>query len=308
MFSDTPLPPEEPTGENPPDGAVIDYFLPADVASLGLEIWQGDRLIRRFDSADLPEALDSTLLPHPTYWIRPPQVLGTSQGMHRFVWDLRYAPPAARRSYPISAVLRDTASEPRGPLVAPGAYTVRLVADGAVHERDLMVTMDPRVGSPPAVISAQHDASVRALGLFRLVDIWRGAVMDAMQALDAPTPETLPATLLADSDRIRRELAALSGTGEPSASDLLYGSAYREAAGEETLLGTLESLMHLLAVFDSADAAPTRQALEALDYLDGLVEDARSRYLALADALDALSAARADLGLTPIPLPRTIDP
>jgi hypothetical protein len=60
MFSDTPLPPEEPTGKNPPDGAIIDYNLGANARLVTLEITDAQgNLIRKFSSADVSEKMDT---------------------------------------------------------------------------------------------------------------------------------------------------------------------------------------------------------------------------------------------------------
>ncbi|MEO0975369.1 MAG: glycoside hydrolase, partial [Pseudomonadota bacterium] len=147
MFSDTPLPPEEPTGQNPPDGAILDYHLAQDAARVTLEIFDSeDRLVRRYDSEVAAEPVAPSTLPHPTYWIHPAQQLGTEMGHHRFVWDLRYAPPrGVDRRFDIAAVIGETPVGPTGPWVAPGTYTVRLTAQGGVYERAISVLMDPRV-------------------------------------------------------------------------------------------------------------------------------------------------------------------
>ena len=101
MFHDTPLPPEEPTGENPPDGAILDYQLNETAQHVKLEILDMDgTVIRTYASNDKPEVIDTASLPHPTYWIKPEQKLGTGQGHHRFILDLRYEPPkGARRQF-----------------------------------------------------------------------------------------------------------------------------------------------------------------------------------------------------------------
>src|SRR5213079_6653 len=89
--TDTPLPPDEPAGKNPPDGAILDYYLPRAATgggSVTLEIVdRAGKLVRRFSSADAPEPAD-TDANIPLYWIRSPQTLSTAPGMHRFVWDL----------------------------------------------------------------------------------------------------------------------------------------------------------------------------------------------------------------------------
>jgi photosystem II stability/assembly factor-like uncharacterized protein len=155
--TDTPLPPEEPVGQNPPDGAIVDYVLAAKpAAAVTLEILdeKGD-VVRRFGSDDKPDPLVEPLVV-PAYWVRPPRMLSAAPGMHRFVWDLRYSqPPAQEHEYPISAIAGDTPREPLGPFVLPGTYTVKLIVDENVRTRPLTVKMDPRVAMSSADLAAQ---------------------------------------------------------------------------------------------------------------------------------------------------------
>lgn len=162
MFHDTPLPPEEPTGENPPDGAILDYQLNADARLVQLEIVKRNgEVIRTYRSDDAPEVRDSTAMPHPTYWIKPEQKLGTSKGHHRFIWDLKYEPPrGAPRQFSIAAVYKSTPSGPHGSMVNPGTYSVRLTVDGETSERPLTVRMDPRVVISENALKIHHDISV----------------------------------------------------------------------------------------------------------------------------------------------------
>ncbi len=156
-YTDTPLPPEEPAGQNPPDGAILDYALAAQPAApVALEILDDKgMLIRRFSSDDPPEPLVDPLVVAP-YWVRPPRILPATPGMHRFVWDLRFPPPRARLyEYPISAIPGDTPREPLGPFVLPGAYTVKLTVDGKAFTRALTVKLDPRVRMSPAELAQQ---------------------------------------------------------------------------------------------------------------------------------------------------------
>src|SRR5206468_2940760 len=82
-------------------------------------------------STEQPEAIDPKALTIDPRWVRPPRVLSAAAGPHRFVWDLRYPPPeGGPRTYPISAVYRDTPGEPLGPAVLPGTYTVKLTGGG----------------------------------------------------------------------------------------------------------------------------------------------------------------------------------
>jgi photosystem II stability/assembly factor-like uncharacterized protein len=160
LNTDTPLPADEPMGENPPTGAIIDYWLGAPAPGpVTLEILDANgTLVRRYSSADTPESTPEQLAKQmiPPYWPRPFRALPTTAGMHRWVWDLRYpAPGSAFRSYPISAVPHDTPAVPQGPLVVPGTYAVRLSADGTTLTRPLVVTMDPRVKTSQADLERQ---------------------------------------------------------------------------------------------------------------------------------------------------------
>jgi hypothetical protein len=160
--TDTPLPPDEPAAPNPPDGAVIDYHLKHAATHVALEVLDGEgRVVRRLTSADPPEPpVEGRNIPD--YWIRPPQTLATTAGLHRFVWDLRHETPAAASfGYPIAAVYANTPREPRGPFVVPGLYALRLSVDGRSETQPLELVMDPRVTTTPAELALQHEVAIR---------------------------------------------------------------------------------------------------------------------------------------------------
>jgi photosystem II stability/assembly factor-like uncharacterized protein len=152
--TDTPLPPEEPAAANPPDGAILDYFLPAAAKAVTIEILDGKgQLIRRFSNTDKPDRTEQELKEQliPLYWTRPQRQLSTAAGMHRWIWDLHYtAPEAMRHEYPIAAIPHDTPRYPLGPNALPGNYTVRLTVDGKTSDAALVVKMDPRVKASSA--------------------------------------------------------------------------------------------------------------------------------------------------------------
>jgi hypothetical protein len=148
--TDTPLPPDEPAAANPPDGAVIDYYLPrAASGPVTLEVLDsGGQVVRRYSSADQSEVSDEDIKKQliPLYWLRPFRALSTEAGMHRWVWDLHYtAPDSMRHEYPIAATAGETPRVPLGPTALPGVYTVRLAANGSRYTAPLTVKMDPRV-------------------------------------------------------------------------------------------------------------------------------------------------------------------
>jgi len=162
MNPDTPLPQEEPAGENPPDGAVIDYYLKSDATDeVTLDIVStSGQTIRHYSSRDTLYTIPDVNIP--LYWIRPQQLLSAKAGPHRFIWDLHYQPLNVPASYPISAVYANTAPAATSPWVMPGVYTVRLKANGKTYTQLLTVRMDPRVKTPAAALQQQHDLALQA--------------------------------------------------------------------------------------------------------------------------------------------------
>ncbi len=151
-FPGTPLPPEEPTANNPPDGAILDYVLPTDSQVVTLAIFDEHyQLVRRFSSAD-KEPGKRPPVPIAERWFPEPQRIEKTAGMHRFIWDLRW------RNSGNPAVDQDDNSDaaPSGPRVAPGSYEVELSVDGKNSTRSLTVRMDPRCAATPAVLNDQY--------------------------------------------------------------------------------------------------------------------------------------------------------
>ena len=113
---DTPWPPSTPVGENPPDGAIIDYWLKDNVKEISLKISDADgNIIRQFSNSDLQEKLTAERY-FDKRWLGTPQLLPDKPGMHRFIWDLRYKrPPALKYDYGISGLwMKGTPLKTRG--------------------------------------------------------------------------------------------------------------------------------------------------------------------------------------------------
>ncbi|HST30200.1 MAG TPA: hypothetical protein VLK27_05115, partial [Chthoniobacterales bacterium] len=159
---DTPLPPDEPGGENPPDGAMIDYFLAKDATTpVTIEIKDSKgQSVRKYSSSDAPQKYDPKKLRIPEYWIRPLQSVATKSGMHRFLWDIHYDPvPKIEPEYPMAAIYGETAPAATSPWAAPGNYTVVMTVDGASFSQPITVQMDPRVKTSAADLQEQFDLS-----------------------------------------------------------------------------------------------------------------------------------------------------
>ena len=268
--TDTPLPPDEPAGQNPPDGAIIDYVLStASREPVTLEIIDASgRVARRYASTDTgmpPADVGNT----PRYWIRPTQVLSAGPGMHRFVWDLRYeAPPGLSQSYPISATPFDTPREPAGPWAPPGRYTIRLTVDGSSTTQALTLRMDPRVKTPTAVLEQQFTAAMRLAGLLREGSMALDTVR-AMRKRVSSARERAGQGAAADSlATFDQKLGAIEGAGGGR-----FGGT-GAAAAQPTLASVNAEIAQLYEVLEQADAAPT-------DALAAAIRDVEAKHRAV---------------------------
>ncbi len=156
-YTDSPVPQEEPAGQNPPDGAMFDYYLKEnanEVVSLQIKD-EKNNIICTFRSDDKPYEIPAVNIP--LYWIRPQQILSAKAGSHRFLWDMHYTAMNTPPRYPIAAVYGNTAPEATAPWVMPGNYTATLTVNGKTITQSFKVTMDPRVTTPVADLQTQHD-------------------------------------------------------------------------------------------------------------------------------------------------------
>ncbi len=167
---DTPLPPEVPAGQNPPDGALIDYTLKsAATGPLTIEIsTAAGKLVRKYSSDDHPAPIDPEMQNVPMYWFRSPEaeVPKATAGMHRFVWDLRWAAPVVAGGFGGfggggGTIPHDTPRGPFGAFVAPGRYNVKLMVDGKSYTQSVNVKMDPRIHVTAAELTATSALETR---------------------------------------------------------------------------------------------------------------------------------------------------
>jgi hypothetical protein len=258
MFGDTPFPPEEPAGQNPPDGAIIDYVLKKPSKDVKLEILdQQGNVVRKFLHTDKPETLDSTQVQHPMYWIREASQLSTTPGHHRFVWDLRYAvPQGSGRGLSIAAIYKSTSIGPVGPFVHPGKYTVRLTVDGKVSEQSIQVRLDPRTSISAEGVKQQTDLSMLCYNTYNMLQSRRDQI-DVK--LNNPKKKWKTGE--------KEKWQALRGSGEPDGGDIIYSSIREASLEKETIVSLQDKLLYMLLVFQSADEKPTEQAVEAVKKL-----------------------------------------
>ncbi|MFZ1130914.1 MAG: glycoside hydrolase [Terriglobales bacterium] len=301
--TDTPLPPEEPAGQNPPDGAMIDYFVKTPVSGpVTLEIIDAasGELARHFSSADKPEAVNPRDFNVPMYWVRPARTLSVEAGMHRFVWDLTYpAPEVLTRDYPISAIYHDTPLYPMGATVLPGQYRIVLTVGGKSYSQILELKMDPRVKTSPEDLRRQFEFDRKIAG----------ALHQDFEALQQVRSLRAQLKALGGSpDAIQKPAAALEGKaasieGEEGGYATLYLST-PEGRSLSRLNGGLNALV---SAVDTADAAPTTQQFAMLVELEKALEEQLAEWARLkAKDIPELNEGLKKAGLPPIDLGKPV--
>lgn len=289
-YTDTPMPPEEPTGQNPPDGAIIDYYISTTAgAPVTLEILDaGGNIVHRYASNDRPEVTEKQIdaLNVPAYWIRRPRILPATSGMHRWVWNLHYTDPSVlTHEYPISAIYMDTPRLPLGPAALPGVYTVRLTVGGKSYTQPLIVKMDPRVHAPAADLQQQFDLAARVAAM---IERDFTAITEA-RALRGQLDTTRAHTT---SPIVRSPIDTMS--------------AHIEALKITSLNATLSSLLQTI---DAADARPTSQATAAATTMRQSLDAALSEWSNVrGPQLEELNAKLRSAGMHEVMIPSDLTP
>jgi photosystem II stability/assembly factor-like uncharacterized protein len=257
---DTPLPIDEPAGENPPDGAVIDYALPQEATGpVTLEILDGaGKVVRKYASTDAPEATMEELSKQliPLYWLRMPTTLPATPGMHRWVWDLHYTTPTAGNyEYPISAVPYQTPRTPQGPLALPGTYTVRLSAAGKVLSAPLTIKIDPRVYATAADLESLFAQQSKLAGMVSKSAAASMQVHSAQEQL-AAVSKKVESPLKDAVEKLDKELDdLLNGQKKPGEVE--------QSPGLDDVAGGSAGLYEQVGM---ADAAPTAVQVKAAEH------------------------------------------
>lgn len=111
-------------GENPPNGAIIDYWLGGESEEVSITVHDGN--------GDQVASVRA----------------GANAGMNRAIWNLRHGDAPAPRPGDGGGFFRGPSG---GPLVVPGPYTVRLTVGSDVMEQMVSVKEDPRIDVDPLV-------------------------------------------------------------------------------------------------------------------------------------------------------------
>jgi photosystem II stability/assembly factor-like uncharacterized protein len=339
--SDTPLPPDEPRLPNPPEGAIINYYLKSAASGpVTLEIFGADnRLVRRYSSADpIPSLPDPvTAAPLPLYWYRQPKGLSAAAGMHRFMWDVHYQPlpgtgggggrgGAGGGALPMQAIPFDTAPAPSTPWVNPGIYTVKLTVNGTTYSKPITVKQDPRVKTSTltmrqvyALTKASYDGAVdarkaegQAQGLRDQIAKLQatGDVAKALADFDAKVA-ALAGGAGAGAGGGGRGGAGRGGRGFPAVQVGAAGTAGTPVTGAPppptpppTLADAAGGLSGVMSSLTAADVTPTAIQLKAITTAQATADGVTAKWTAIKTIdLPAINVKLKAAGLAPLTLP-----
>ncbi len=308
---DTPNPPSTPAGQNPPDGAILNYYLkPAADPHVILKVVDSNgKLVREYGTTATEPKLPPANVPE--FWFAPPEVLPATAGLNRFVWDLRYpAPPSLPYGFfgglakyteytlPDNAIPGNTPRiQPRGPLVVPGTYTIELSVDGETYRQPLTVELDPRVHASAADLEAQLDLEQRiGRGMAASYDSYK-QVASVRKELDKRGSESEPSgrskEFTENIEGLQKKIEALE-------------NGPKRAPGFGPVNRDLTRLSYSVA---TADARPSETARAAVDEnCKALDDDLRKwRELNTTDIPAFNAALPASHKLSPLPVASEID-
>jgi hypothetical protein len=292
LNTDTPLPPDEPVGENPPEGAMIDYQLGNDVSGpVALEIKDSKgTIVRRYASTD-PVATPDPKLKIPHYWVRPPRVLPATPGLHRFFWDMHLEPlQGVDPEYPMTAVFQKTAAQPTGPWIMPGSYSVVLSAAGKSFSQPLTVKMDPRIKSSPADLAKQFELSKALYDL-------RSALQPIGKSFASLAAELKKAKEKAGEKPVKQKVEELIKKLQE------FANPDQVRTGQALELDVLSKVERLFGDLQEVDAAPTSQAQAAALDLQAKARSVVERWPALSQEVAAVNSELEAAGVEKIKVP-----
>lgn len=230
----TPLPPEEPQGENPQWGAYINYVVasPNAVVTLTFKDAKG-AVVSSISSTDKPRQVDLSQVDIPGYWFHPVIGLSAGPGAHRFVWNMRY-------------------KQGQGPPLPPGLYSVELAVNGHTYVQPLTIARDPRIAATDEDLRNQFDFALQVSAELEHVN----ALLEKAQTIRKKLGANADPSTVAKLDLLIGE----DGTGTPD----MGSTTPQDVNSFKHILG---GLSELAGSVESAPAAPTAEYQLAFEKL-----------------------------------------
>ncbi len=228
-------------GKNPPDGAVIYYYLKSKP--------EGELRLSFLDSSGneiTAFSSDAKEGQHPT----------VNPGLNRFIWNMRYSGSHAVPGSPVSA------DQLAGPVAVPGSYQVRLTVGGESLTQPLAIVRDPRVAGSQSDLQAQFDL------LIKIRDVL-SETHDAVNRLRDLREQVQAWAKRVEDDEVKQAASAIVDKLNAVELDLIQpksGSPLQPPAGLN------EKIAALAGMVSNADTRPTAQSDAVFEKLAGLAD------------------------------------
>lgn len=299
----SPMPKDEALAENPPVGAMVDYYLKSAVSGpLVIEIYNAkNELVRRYSSEDHVPAVKAETLEFPAFWRTTPQPPSTAAGMHRWIWDLHYTPaPGGRRfgGFGFGA---------GGVQALPGAYTVKLTVDGKTYTQPLTVKMDPRSKIPAAELQKQFEVATEVSHLqLQASQAQHNVEQLRSQIRERRAQAQSNATLVAALDALDHKAEVIGGA---PAAPTTPGSVPEPPKERESLTFLSGEFGQISFAVNSGDEAPTAEAMKAIASARATLTATLAKWTALQERdLPQINAQLKEAGLSPIAIASVASP
>jgi len=294
----TPMPRDEALAENPPVGAMIDYYLKSNASGpLAIDVLDSKgRVVRSYSSAQHITPVKPENLEFPAYWVHPPQPPSAEAGMHRFVWDLRYTPAPGPPRFPGAAFFGFGGASPAA---LPGDYTVKLTVDGQSYTQPLVVRMDPRISTPLVDLQKQFQTGMAISRRQKEVNEARHEVDEVRAQIAKLRPQGSGHPALASAlARLDRQAESVGGAPPPRVEPGNVPPPPREETSLTYLGG---QFAQIASTVDAGQAAPTTEAMHALADAGATLVSTMAKWSAIKTRdLPAVNRELTRAGLSPI--------
>jgi photosystem II stability/assembly factor-like uncharacterized protein len=264
----------QPVGDNPPPGAIVDYYLKAKSdGEITLDILDASgKVVRHHSSREKNETEQPPEWPDQE---KPAEIIPTDAGMNRFWWDLRYEPPV---KIPVAFY---AGIGPRGPLVLPAKYTVRLTVEGKSYTAPLEVRPDPRVKLAPGDLEAQFALAMKVRDN---IDRLHQAVNQIRNLRSQLTTLKKWAGDSASARAVTNAAEKIDGQMSPIEAELIQVKMKSSEGNLRYPSKLNEQFDTFRATIDSADAAPNQQQLAVFEKLRNRTDEQLAKWQHIVDS------------------------
>ncbi len=275
---------------NPPYGALVDYYLkskPGEKEPVRITILDKDgkevREITCGGAAASGAGAGRPRRPGPGAGGPP---CGAKEGINRSSWDLRYTPAAEPTPEQREAMEQGYSFGPRGPLVEPGEYTVKVAVGSNEASKTVTVEEDPRITITPADRASRHQAVAQLYELAktatrgqRTITGLKTSLAAAMESWKREGGPKIPENIQKAADALAKQVDEISGKFVSPPQPM--GSAGPPLTYTPPPFS--QRIGRLMGAVEGYTAAPTSQQAEEVETLSKQLSETMGRLQKLID-------------------------